>query len=365
MKIFIQLLLISAVISFASCKENAPKDGDPKDVCISDSLAKMISIDTVITSRIDDQLKLSGEISFDDNKVVKVFPFSSGQVLQVNVSLGDKVAKGQTLAIIKSADVAGNYADMATAGNDIAIAKKQLDNAESLYKNGIASEREYVEAKENYNKSLAASRKIQEQIAINGGGQTSPNGTYVVKAPMSGYVVEKKIGQGSFIRSDFNDNLFTVGDISDVWVWANVYESDIAKVKEGYTAKVTTLAYPDSTFNGVVDKISQQLDPETKVMKIRVRLPNSGLLLKPEMFANILIENKQGAQAITIPRTAVISDNGKNYVIVYHGKCDLAIREVQVLRTVGNSTYLSGGAVPGELIISRNQVLLFNALREN
>lgn len=365
MKQFLHPAILLAALTLAACKSKNQPPAGPAKVCISDSLSKMIRIDTANTRRIDDQLQLSGEISFDDNKVVKVFPFSSGQVLQVKVSLGDKVSKGQTLAVIKSADVAGNYSDMATAGNDIAIAKKQLDNAESLYKNGIASEREYFEAKENYNKSLAVSRKLQEQIAINGGGQTNPNGTYIVRAPMSGYVVEKKISQGSFIRSDFNDNLFTVGDITDVWVWANVYESDIARVHEGYTVHVTTLAYPDTVFNGVVDKVSQLLDPETKVMKIRVRLPNSSQLLKPEMFANITVENKQGTSATSIPSSAVISHNGKNFVILYKNTCDLSIKEIQILKVAGAITYLKSGIDPGDKIISQNQVLLFNALRED
>ncbi len=333
-------------------------------VCISDSLSKLIHIDTAGIENINDELKLSGEISFNDNKVVKVFPFSSGQVVEVKVSIGDKVSRGQTLAVIKSADVAGNYSDLSTTGNDVTIAKKQMDNTESLYKNGIASEREFIEAKENYNKALSVTNKIKEQIAINGGGHTSVNGTYIITAPMSGYVVEKKISQGGFIRNDNADNLFTIGDISDVWVWANVYESDIAKVKEGYTAKVTTLAYPDSTFSGVVDKVNQILDPVTKVMKIRVRLANPGMRMKPEMFANILIENKEGRKTVAIPSDGVITDNDKTYVIIYHDNCNLELREVQLLKSVGGRDYIGAGIKAGEQLVGNNQILLFNALKE-
>lgn len=361
-----RLLYISVIaISAAACNghtQPAPEGKAP--VCISDSLARLIHIDSAYIANVDDELKLSGEISFDDNKVVRVFPFSSGQVIQVNVSLGDKVSKGQTLAVIKSADVAGNYADLSSAGTDVTIAKKQMDNEESLYKSGIASEREYIEAKENYNKAVVAANKVKEQIAINGGGNTSANGTYVIKAPMSGYVVEKKLTQGSFIRNDNNDNLFTIGDIKDVWVWANVYESDIAKVKEGYVAKVTTLAYPDTVFTGVVDKVNQILDPVTKVMKIRVKLPNPGMRLKPEMFANILIENKGGTKCTAIPATAVISDNGKNYVIIYHDKCNLELKEIAVIKNINDRAYIKSGLKPDDKVISQNQILLYRALKE-
>lgn len=358
------LLFVTGWLVACNNTDAGNQSGKKEKVCISDSLSKIIHIDTAGIARLDDELKLSGEISFNDNKVVKVFPFSSGQVLAVKVSIGDKVVKGQTLAIIKSADVAGNYSDLSSSGNDVAITKKQMDNAESLFKSGIASEREYIEAKENYNKALAASNKLKELIAINGGGHTSAGGVYIITAPMSGYVVEKKISQGGFIRNDNSDNLFTIGDISDVWVWANVYESDIAKVKEGYSAKVSTLAYPDSVFNGVVDKVNQILDPVTKVMKIRVRLSNAGMRLKPQMFANIIVENKEGKKAVMIPAEGVVSDNGKTFVIVYHDKCNLELREITILKSVEGKDYIASGIKAGELLIGENQVLLYNALKE-
>jgi len=233
-----------------------------------------------------------------------------------------------------------------------------------LFKNGIASEREYIVAKENYQKAVTAAQKVNEQININGGGHTAAGGSYTVTAPISGYVVEKKINEGAFIRGDNSDNMFTIGDISDVWIWANVYETDIARVKEGYTATVTTLAYPDKLFTGVVDKVNQILDPVTKVMKIRIKLPNPELQLKPEMFANITIQNKEGAKAIAIPAAAIISENGKNYVVRYHSNTSLAVQEVQLLKTVGDKTYLSSGLAVGDKVISANQILLFRALTE-
>lgn len=356
------LVLCSGILVSCQSKQVDP----PKDdkICVTDSMSKIITIDAATLSTAGDELKLSGEINFDDKKVSKVYPFSSGQVLQVNVSVGDRVSKGQSLAIIKSADISGNYSDLSTASNDVAIAKKQMDNQKSLFDNGIASEREYTEAKENYQKAVTAAEKIKTQIQINGGGRTTANGTYVITAPISGYIVEKKINQGGFIRSDANDNLFTVGDINDVWVWANVYETDIAKVKAGYAAAVTTLAYPDSTFHGVVDEVSNILDPVTKVMRIRVKLPNEKGLLKPEMFANIIIINKEGAKAIAVSSKAIVSENGKNYVIIYKDKCDLKVQEVEILKTVGDKTFLKSGVAEGEKVIADNQILLFKALTE-
>ncbi|MCW3093336.1 MAG: efflux transporter periplasmic adaptor subunit [Ferruginibacter sp.] len=358
------LLIIITIAFLFGCKGVQQSNPQPAAICITDSMANIIAIDTARLISVDDELKLSGEINFDDRKVSKIYPFSSGQILQVNVSLGDKVNKGQKLAVIKSADVSGNYSDLSTAGNDVAIAKKQMENEASLFSNGIASEKDYLEAKENYQKAVTAAEKLKNQIRINGGGRTSANGTYIITAPISGYVVEKKINPGGFIRSDANDNLFTIGDISDVWVWANVYETDISKVKRGYAARVTTLAYPDSVFTGVIDEVSNVLDPVTKVMKIRVRLPNTNQSLKPEMFANILITNKEGKRAIGVPAKAIISENGKDYVILYKSKCDLGVKEIELLKKSGGMAYIKSGLKAGEQVISQNQVLLFKALTE-
>lgn len=361
---FSAIALLGTAFLF-SCKAREREVTKQEKICVSDSLEKLIVIDTAALNTVSDELKLSGEISFDDKKVSKIFPFSSGQVLQVSVSVGDRVSKGQTLAVIKSADVSGNYSDLSTANNDVAIAKKQMDNQRSLFENGIASEREYIEAKENYQKAVTAAGKITNQLAINGGGRTAANGTYIVTAPVSGYVVEKKISEGNFIRSDAGDNMFTVGDISDVWVWANVYETDIAKVKPGYTASITTLASPDTTFAGVVDEVSNVLDPVTKVMKIRVKLSNEKGLLKPGMFANITVTNKEGVKAVAISSKAVVSENGKNYVVLYNGKCDLKVKEVEIMKVVGDNAYLKSGLQVGEKVVADNQVLLFRALTEN
>src|SRR2546423_1425410 len=260
------IIALTAILAYTqvSCNNSDGKEVTKKEPLISDSLMKLITIDTVKKLPIGDQLKLTGEIGYDENKVVKVFPNSSGQVMQVSVSFGDYVHKGQSLAVIKSADVAGNYSDLANAEADVKIAQRQYENAKSLYEGGISSQREYEEAKENYDKALAVANKIKALIRINGGGHTNPGGIYTITAPTDGYIVEKKITTGAFIRNDMGDNLFTISDLKNVWVWANVYETDMAKVREGYHADVTTLAYPNKVFPGQVDKMNDLIDPANK-----------------------------------------------------------------------------------------------------
>ncbi len=358
------IISFSLLVFLASCKQKKEEVAEKKSICITDSLAKIINIDTVKTTSMQDELSLSGEVSFDDNHVVKVFPFSSGQVTDVKVSLGDRVSKGQVLAIMRSADVAGNYSDLSATKSDLSIAKRQLDQTEYLYKNGISSERDYTEAKENFNKAQSANRKIQDQLSINGRGNTSASGQYVIKAPESGYIVEKGVTSGSFIRSDNAASMFTISDMKDVWIWANVFESDISKVKTGYVAKVSTLAYPGKVFQGKVNEISSVLDPDNKVMKVKITLPNPNMLLKPEMFTSVVILNNEPTQSVTVPASSIIFNDSKNFVVVYQSKCNLQVREVNVIKTVDNVSYISSGLKAGEMLISKNQLLLYDALTE-
>ncbi|MBD0298268.1 MAG: efflux RND transporter periplasmic adaptor subunit [Flavisolibacter sp.] len=332
-----------------------------KEPLISDSLMKIITIDSVKLQPVDDQLKLSGAVGFNENKVVKVFPNSSGQVVQVLVSFGDYVHKGQTLALIKSADVAGNYSDLTSAEADLKIARRQMENARSLYEGGISSQREYEEAKQNYEKAAATVNKINALIRINGGGHTAPGGMYAITAPAEGYIVEKKINAGGFIRNDMGDNLFTISDLRNVWIWANVYETDIAKVHEGAPADIKTLAFPDKVFHGWVDKVNDLLDPMNKSLRVRITLLNDSLYLKPEMFADVVIKNDTAEKALAIPSSAVVTDNGKNFVVVYYNNNNVQVKPVTIKKVSGNTTYITG-LQEGDKVISQNQLLIYNAL---
>ena len=184
----------------------------------------------------------------------------------------------------------------------------------------------------------------------------------VIKAPESGYIVEKNITSGSFIRQDNNGSMFTISNMKDVWIWANVFESDISKVKVGYTAKVTTIAYPGKVFMGKVNEISSVLDPDNKVMKIKIALPNPDMLLKPEMFTNVVITNSENQQSVSVPSRAIVFDSSKNYVVVYNDRCDMKVREVSIIKTVDDVTYIASGLKPGERVVSKNQLLLYDQI---
>ncbi|RYE24281.1 MAG: efflux RND transporter periplasmic adaptor subunit [Sphingobacteriales bacterium] len=355
-----------AILLLAACgKKQEVKKEDIK-FALSDTMVHMIALDTVSFCNVDDELSLSGEVSFNENNVVKIFPRSSGQVTESRISLGDHVTKGQVLAVIRSADIAANYSDMNSASADVAIAKRQMETAESLYQSGINSEREYTEAKQNYQKALAAKNKIQSVLNINGGTKTDAGGDYVITSPIDGYVVEKKVAAGAFIRPDMGDNLFTISDLHNVWVYANVYESDIAKVKQGSEVNVIPMAYPDKVYKGKIDNTSQVLDPSSKAMHVKITLNNKDMLLKPDMFVKVVVNNAGSSNAVCVPTKALVSQDGRDYVVAYNQRDDMNIAQVKIAKTVGDKTYLiNSNLASGQKLIVKNQLLVFNQLLNN
>jgi membrane fusion protein, heavy metal efflux system len=330
--------------------------------CVSDTLMTMIKIDSVRMEKVADELKLTGEVTFDQNKVLRVMPAVSGQVSAVNVQLGDYVKAGQTLLVMHSVEVAGNFHERSTADADLATAQKNRDNAESLWKAGLGTERDYIQSKNEVNKAESAVNKINSVMKVYGSNQAS-NGEITIKAPSSGYIVEKKVNAGQFVRPDNADNLFTISNLSDIWVMANVYETDISRVREGYNVTVKTIAYPDKIFTGRIEKMSRVLDPDSKVLKARIRLDNGAGLLNPQMFTEVTVKNTEGVSALAIPAKAVLMDNGKNFVVTYVDRCHYDIRAVELIKTVGERAYIKSGLQAGEKVVSNNEVLLFQQIK--
>jgi cobalt-zinc-cadmium efflux system membrane fusion protein len=365
----INCILIFAFSSFliallyACSNSHADEKKDPRIYCLTDSLLKMISLDTVKTESVMDELTFSGKITFDEEKVVKIYPLASGHVQEVNVTLGDYVKAGQLLALVKSADVAGILSDAVAAKNDLAIAKKNLDVTQDLYKSGLSSEKDYLTAQNYYGNAQATFTKTSEILKIYASPQGNLSG-YYIKAPISGFIVERKINPGMEIRSDAGDNLLTISDLKDVWALANVYESDIDKIKLGYRAKVTSISYPDRAFFGKIDKIYNVLNPETKVMNIRIRLDNADYSLKPGMFAKVNISYVESKKMLTLSSASILFDNNRSYVVKYGDKCNIQSQPVNVYKSWNSKSYFNSDSLrEGDKVIGVYNLYVFTALK--
>jgi cobalt-zinc-cadmium efflux system membrane fusion protein len=355
------LLLFLCVLSFLfSCKTKTEDNENEKTkYIIPDSLAKKLEIDTVIKSQFINAATFTGKVAFNDEHVVKIYPMISGNVQDVKVMLGDYVQAGQTLAVIKSSEMAGYSNDLVNAETNLRVAKKNSDATQDMFNSGLASQKDLISAEAAYEQAKSELSRINRVLKINGG---NTSGEFVVKAPISGFIVEKFITNNTSIRADNSNNLFTISDLANVWILANVYESNISLVHAGDNADVTTLSYPGKVFHGKIDKIMNVLDPTNKVMKVRVVLPNPAYELKPEMFANITVTNKENKEMLCVPSSAIIFDHSENYVLVYNNNADVRITPVKVLNTVNNKTFIETGVNAGDKIIASQAILIYDAL---
>ncbi len=351
--------LFIGIIAFSSCKSDTQITDDRTKFVISDSLLKTLKIDSVVKCPLVNALTLTGKVSFNEDKVARIFPMVSGYITDVNVELGDHVNDGQRLGVIRSAEMAGYGNDLITSKTNLLIAQKNMDAAEDMYKSGLMSQKDFITAQEMYKQAQSQLNRSNEVLQINGG---NTQGEFVVRSPISGFVVEKSITNNMAIRPDNTNDLFTISNLKDVWVMANVYESNISQVHLGDDVNVTTLSYPGRIFRGKVDKILNVLDPTNKVMKVRIVLPNPDYALKPEMFASVTVVNKTNKEALCIPSTAVIFERSQYFVLLYKSQSDVNITPVQVISTNGDRTYISGGVQAGDKLIGSDAVLIYSAL---
>jgi cobalt-zinc-cadmium efflux system membrane fusion protein len=363
MQVQYKILLVSLMLLFAagftSCKNNTIREEEKKGYILPDSLLKTIEIDSVSSSRVVNSLTLTGKVDFNEDNVIKMFPTISGQVSGIKVMPGDYVKQGQVLAVIRSSDMATYSNDYVTAKSNVDIAKKSLDAANDMFKSGLASQRDQLAAQEGYNQALSAFEKAKRILNLNGGSMT---GEYTLKSPIDGFVVDRQVNNNMMIRSDNSTALFTISDLKNVWVMANVYESNISLVKMGDSVNITTLSYPGKIFRAKIDKIMNVLDPSNKVMKLRIVLTNPGYLLKPEMFASVVVNTTENKTMMSIPSRTLIFDHSQYYVLVYKSPSDITIRPVQVLNTVGDKSFISEGLKEGERLIGTEALLIYQEL---
>lgn len=352
--------LLIALAAITSCSPRLESD-EAEAFMLSDTMLQRIRIDSVRLQPLRSELTLVGKVVADENRVINVFPLVGGNVENVNVELGDYVRRGQTLATIRSGEVADFERQNSQAQSDLLLAEKNLRVAKDLFETKLNSQREVTAAQKELEQAQAEVNRIREVYRIYGVGKSS---TYTVRAPIDGYILEKNVNRDMQLRSDNANNLFTVGQISEVWVLANVNESDIGRVRTGMAASIQTLSYPDEQFRGRVDKIYTVLDPDTKALTIRVRLNNAGMKLKPEMHATVTLRYDDGGQMATVPASAIIFDRSRHYVMVFKSRSDIETREVDVLKSLGERAYIRTGLKPGERIIAKNQLLVYDALND-
>jgi len=356
---YILAILISLSMLTFSCSDEQPAKEAVDSNCLSDSMLKLIELDTIKYRQVTTKLLLSGKITENGDKLVKVYPLVGGYVKDLRVELGDYVNKGDVLAVIQSTEIADFQNQLVIAESNLNISEKNLQVTQDMFEGGLSSEKDLVVAKKEYQKAMGELRRIKEVMNIYGVGEFS---AYTVKAPISGFITEKFINENMQFRMDNTDQLFTIANLDNVWVIANVFESDIDHVKVGSEVEVTTLSYPDHVYKGKVDKIFNVLDKSSRVMKVRIILDNAGYKLKPEMFASISLLREAGAKSLLAPENSLIFDNNKDYVLVYNDACHIDIRPIERIDKIDKNVRIQSGLHEGERVIVKHQLLVYNHL---
>lgn len=352
-------IIIAFAFAGVSCKKNTPAPTESSKYVMPDSLVKTLKFDTIQNCQLTNTINLNGKVAFNDDRVAKIYPMVSGVIQNIKVMLGDYVHKGQVLGVIKSSEMAGISNELVNAETNLRVASKNYDATQEMFKSGLASQKEVLTAEASHEQAKSELNRVKRVLHINGG---NINGEFVLRSPLNGFVVEKFATNDMSIRADNSTGLFTISDLKNVWVIANVYESTISMVHLNDNVEVTTLSYPGKIFTGKVDKVMNVLDPTNKVMKVRIVMPNPGYVLKPEMFANVKVTNDGNHSALCINSSAVVFDHSQNYVLVYHTNSDIKIIPVKVINDVENRTFISGNINVGDKVIASQSLLIYDAL---
>jgi cobalt-zinc-cadmium efflux system membrane fusion protein len=292
---------------------------------------------------VEQQLRLTGKVDYDHDRVVRYISLVSGRVISTNFHLGDRVEQGQTMAVIRSAELS------------------ELESVQSMYRDNLASQRELLEAQGQLKQAEAELEKTLINLSLY--GSSGSDGTFVIKSPISGFVVDRDITAGMQIVAESDDPLFVVADISRVWVIANVYAGDLMFVKAGMSVDIRTSAYLGEVFSGKIDVMSQVFDPEERVLKARIVMPNADLRLKPEMAVDLTLRESRETQMATVPTQALIFDNNR-YFVVKQTTDRFVITEVTLHAQTNGTSYIEAGLEAGDKVVVKDNLLMYSKLKE-
>ncbi len=365
-KILHGLIGATMLAFFFSCSEKKPTEpatvkSQKLKLSLSAEQLQHVKINQLKIVAESEQLTAVGEVSFAEDNVVRIYPIVSGTVERIFVSLGDYVSKGQTLATLLSMDMSQIQRDYNIAKSNFSVEEKNLARAQELFQAGMMSEKEFANAKKDYSNALSEFNERTQILKLYGGSANDLDAIYNVVAPRSGYIVERNVTEGTQIRNDNNTNIFTISDLKTVWVWANVHESDMAKVQEGDEVTVKTIAYPDKLFNGKVKKIGTMLDPDSRVIKVRTELPNHDGLLKPEMFASIIITSKVKKVILAVPQSSIVLENNRFFVMRQNSPGEFEKVVVTLGKTFGEFYEVTGGVNENDKIVSEGSLFVLTA----
>jgi cobalt-zinc-cadmium efflux system membrane fusion protein len=283
-------------------------------------------------------LRVTGAITYDQNRMSHVGPKTEGRVTELRVEVGSRVSGGQILAHLESPEVGNTRAELVEAEALLEIARENFARETRLEAQGISSRREVLDAEAQLRTIEARRRSAEERLRLLGAASHGEGGHFDVVAPYDGVVVERHGSRGEVVGP--TDQLFTIADLTQLWIELDIFERDLASVAEGQPVEVTTAAWPGRVFPGEIVYVADILDVRSRTLRARVVVENADGALRPGMFATALVRTSGAAPVLAVPRDAVQNVEASDVVWVPAGEPGAFVA----------SPVLLGRELPGGLI---------------
>lgn len=325
------VLLVAALGAGAGCTKAVPHASAEAQVPVNEvwlTDAQLAEAKVVVApideQDVDDTILTSGHVTFDDLRVAHVYSPVTGRITNVLAAVGQRVRRGEPLAVLESPDVGIVTADLFKAQAGFVAAEHDYKRVKGLFESHAASERDVEQSEDAWNKARAElGRARQKASLLKSSGGTAVTQWFTLRAGIEGEVIGRNVTLGMEVQGQYGGGtaveLFTLGELDRVWVVADVYELDIARVRVGSPVTVRAVAYPTRTFDGKVEWMSGVLDKETRTAKLRCSFDNADRALKPEMFVTATLRVDQ-KRALAIPRSALMRLGDVTVVFVELGK---------------------------------------------
>jgi cobalt-zinc-cadmium efflux system membrane fusion protein len=317
-----------------------------------------LAIEPARAEAIDARLVLPGIVESDPARTAAVLTPLGGRILELKAALGDRVRKGQVLAVIDSPDLAQAYEDDSKAADTLELTQKNLTRQEGQYKLGAASNRDLDQARSDHTQAAAEYARTQARLKAIGvpAARDKRSSLLSVEAPVGGSVTTLTVARGNMIN-DPTQPIMTIADLSTIWVTALVPEKDIAAVAKDQDAEVDLAAYPGRTLRGKVLFVSDVIEPDSRRDKLRVAFPNPDSTLKPNMFATVTLAGAKQTRVL-LPTSALLMNNDRTTVFVATAPWTFERRTVEPKLDEGTLVALESGVRAGEQVVVKGGILL-------
>lgn len=311
------------------------------------------------------ELNVTGVVAPDVSRSVPVVSLASGRVVDIRARLGDQVHKGQVLVRVQSADATSAFSDYRKAVADESLSRTQLARSQTLYDRGAVARKDLEVAQDADAKAVVDVDSTREHLRILGLDATRPpTGIVDIIAPVSGVITEQNVTTAAGVKTlDNSPNLFTISDLSSVWIVCDVYENELAALHLGDHADVRLNAYPDRPVTGRISNIGAALDPTLRTAKVRIEVRNPGFM-RIGMFVTATVQGQTMRPSTVVPATAILHLHDREWVYTpVDGDQFKRVEVVSGPMLPGNMQALKSGLEPGQRVVS-NALVFQNTVEQ-